>query len=166
MRERIWHEMTRARFNTEFTSLYTYRQRSILRWFNILVLVFSTGGVMGWKVWDSAPTVACVIIAGVSLLRLVQPHLLPTDKMLNHLNDIYEYYAKYYDNIERLWFDFDANRITEEQAMVRFYDLKANESDTNKAIGEAVRYTSGILTKKAEQHSNDFFTRNFNTAPL
>ena len=40
MRNRIWTEMTQAKHNEEFASLYAERQRKVLRYFNIGVLIF------------------------------------------------------------------------------------------------------------------------------
>lgn len=93
MRNRIWTELTQSKFNEEFASLYADQQRSILRYFNIGVLIFSTAGIMGWKIWDNFPLVSCIIISTVSLLRLVQPQLIMTEKQISNLDTIQKFYA-------------------------------------------------------------------------
>ena len=45
MRDRIWNELIQAKFNSEFAGLYTEKQRVYLRCFNILIFLFSSGGV-------------------------------------------------------------------------------------------------------------------------
>ena len=86
MRNRIWTELTQSKHNIEFTSTYSDRQRFILRIFNMGILAFSSAGIMGWKIWENLPLIACFIIAGISLLRLLQPHLIMNEKQLKNLD--------------------------------------------------------------------------------
>src|SRR5690554_2604330 len=102
MRNRIWTELTQAKHNIEFATLYSDQQRLVLRGFNMGILVFSSAGVMGWKVWEHLPVIACGIIASVSLIRLLQPHLIMNEKQLRNLDDIHRFYSDYYNDIERL----------------------------------------------------------------
>jgi len=85
MRNRIWAELTQSKHNIEFATLYSDRQRYILRIFNIGILAFSSAGIMGWKVWEDIPLISCILIAGISLLRLLQPHLIMNEKQLKIL---------------------------------------------------------------------------------
>ncbi|MBE7694324.1 hypothetical protein [Tenacibaculum finnmarkense] len=134
MRNRIWTELTQSKHNIVFTSIYSDRQRFILRIFNIGILTFSSAGIMGWKIWKDLPLIACILIAGISLLKLLQPHLIMNEKQLKNLDDIHKFYADYYNKIEKLWYQFDSNRITEEQATNAFFKLKKLETDINPII--------------------------------
>lgn len=163
MRNRLWVELTQARYSIEYVGLYSDLQRKWLRYFNVGVLVFSTGGVMGWKVWEGFPVVVCVIIAGVSLLRLVQPHLIVTDKMLNQLDRAKSFYTCYYNELEKLWFDFDADRVSEEEATTAFYKIKDGEMEIGSLIVEALRSEPKKVVSKAKRHCDDFFKYSFNT---
>lgn len=58
MRNRIWTELTQAKHSAEFASLYSDRQRTILRIFNIGILAFSSAGIMGRKLWQHLPLMA------------------------------------------------------------------------------------------------------------
>lgn len=98
MRNRIWAELTQSKHNIEFASMYSDRQRAILRIFNMGILIFSSAGIMGWKIWENLPLIACIIIAGISLIRLLQPHLIMNEKQLKNLDDIHRFYADYYNN--------------------------------------------------------------------
>lgn len=163
MRSRLWSEMTQARYSVEYVSLYADIQRQWLRYFNIGMLVFSTGGVMGWKVWDTVPVISCAIIAGVSLLRLIQPHLIVTDKMLNQLDRTKSFYTAYYNDLEKLWFDYEAGRVTEEQALKAFYKIKDGEKEIGSQISEALRSEPKSVVNKAKKLCDDFFKQAFNT---
>ena len=163
MRNRIWTELTQAKHNIEFATLYSDQQRLVLRVFNMGVLVFSSAGIMGWKVWEHLPVIACGIIATVSLIRLLQPHLIMNEKQLRNLDDIHRFYSDYYNDIEKLWFDFEAERITEEDTTNSFFSLKKKETEINPIIAETIRSKPKYIVKKCKAHSDQYFNQVFNT---
>jgi hypothetical protein len=163
MRERIWMELTQAKHNEEFSGLYANRQRQILRYFNISILVFSTSGVMGWGVWDSLPLVACIIIAAISLLRLIQPQIVLSDKQFISLGTIQKFYTDYYDRLEKLWYDYEDGRLPEHQAAERFFEIKNTETGILELIGETIRTKPNGLVKKAKENSDAYFKEVFNS---
>lgn len=163
MRERIWAELTQTKHDTEFIGLYSDSQRAILRWFNIGILAFSTGGVMGWAVWDKFPIVACTIIAIVSLLRLLQPHIIMNDKLLNNLDRVNMFYFDKYNQIEKLWFDIEANRLDEQEALKRFYKILDACKEYNSIIDETIKNKPRRFIKRAKENSDKYFKQVFNT---
>lgn len=163
MRNRIWAELTQSKHNIEFTSTYSDRQRLILRIFNMGILAFSSAGIMGWKIWENLPLIACIVIAGISLLRLLQPHLIMNEKQLKNLDDIHRFYADYYNRIEKLWYDFDSDRITEEQATKAFFKLKKLETDINPIIAETIRSKPKGIVKRCKKNTDEYFKLVFNT---
>ena len=127
------------------------------------VLAFSSAGIMGWKFWENLPLIACVVIAGISLLRLLQPHLIMNEKQLKNLDDIHRFYADYYNRLEKLWFDFESSRINEEQATNAFFKLKKLETDINPIIAETIRSKPKGIVKKCKTNSDEYFNQVFNT---
>ena len=162
MRNRIWAELTQSKHNIEFTSTYSDRQRFVLRIFNMGILAFSSAGIMGWKIWENLPLIACIVIAGISLLKLFQPHLIMNEKQLKNLDDIHRFYADYHNRIEKLWYDFDSNRITEEQATNAFFKLKKLETNINPIIAETIRSKPKGIVKKCKKNSDEYFKQVFN----
>lgn len=162
MRNRIWTELTQSKHNIEFSSLYSYRQRFILRYFNLGVLAFSSAGIMGWKIWENLPLFACIVIAIISLLRLLQPQLIMSEKQLKDLDDIHKFYAGYHNKVEKLWYDFESNRISEEQATKAFYKFKKLETDINPIIAETIRSKPKGIIKECKKNSDEYFKQLFN----
>ncbi|WP_067151369.1 hypothetical protein [Pseudotamlana agarivorans] len=162
MRNRIWAELTQSKHNIEFASKYSDRQRFILRIFNIGILAFSSAGIMGWKIWENLPLIACILITGVSLLRLLQPHLIMNEKQLKNLDDIHKFYTEYYNKIEKLWYDFESNRVTEEQATNIFFKLKKLETNINPIIAETIRSKPKRIVKKCKKNTDEYFEQVFN----
>jgi hypothetical protein len=163
MRDRIWTEITQAKFNVEFAALYADRQRSILRYFNIFILVFSTGGVMGWAVWDRFPLVSCIIISAVSLLRQIQPQLIMTDNQIINLDSISKFYFNYYNALEKLWYINEDNLIDKKNLQKEFFKIKNSESQINSLVDETIRNKPKKLVKKAKMYSDQYFKLSFNT---
>jgi hypothetical protein len=163
MRDRIWTELTQAKHNEEFASLYAERQRTNLKWFNIGVLVFSTGGVMGWTIWDNFPLLACIIIASVSLLRLIQPHIISTEKQISNIDTISNFYFGYYNKLERLWYDNEQKTLSNEAVKSKFFKIKETESELTSLINDTIRTKPKRLVDKAGQHSIAYFSRTFKT---
>jgi hypothetical protein len=163
MRDRIWTELTQAKHSLEFTYLYADRQRKYLRYFNVLILVFSTGGVMGWRIWDNAPALSCLIIATISLIRLLQPQLIMTEKQISNLDTISKFYTLYYNKLERLWFDTEDDSLNQSSAKDEFFKILQTESEVSALINETIRTKPKSLISKAKLHSDQYFKLSFNT---
>ncbi|MCG8719667.1 hypothetical protein [Tenacibaculum finnmarkense] len=118
---------------------------------------------MGWKIWKDLPLIACILIAGISLLKLLQPHLIMNEKQLKNLDDIHKFYADYYNKIEKLWYQFDSNRITEEQATNAFFKLKKLETDINPIIADTIRSKPKGIVKRCKKNTDEYFNQVFNT---
>jgi len=162
MRNRIWTELTQAKHNEEFANAYAEQQRTILRWFNIGILIFSTGGIMGWTIWNKFPLIACVIISLVSLIRLIQPHIIMTDKQISNLDNISNFYFSYYNKLERLWYDNDHGSINNETLKKRFFLIKETESSIAILVNDTMRTKPTYLIKKADLLTRNYLKKTFN----
>lgn len=162
MRDRIWNELAQAKHNVEFSALYCDEQRKFIKWFNIVILIFSTGGVMGWKVWDDIPLIACLVISTVSLLRLLQPQLIMSDKQLIILDQIHIFYCNYYNQLEKLWYEYEDKRINDSDATTEFFKIKNSETEIGIKVSDCIRRKPGYLVNKAKKYSDEYFTRVFN----
>lgn len=161
MRNRIWTEMTQAKHNEEFSSLYADKQRKLLRYFNIGVLVFSGSGIMGWKIWEKLPLIACAIIAIISLLRLIQPHIIMNEKCISNLDKIHVFYTHYYNQLEALWYDYENSNNNDDSIYSKFFDIKNSENEINLTVNETIRSKPKKLVRKAKEHSDLYFDRVF-----
>lgn len=163
MRDRIWAELAQSKFNEEYASLYEERQRIYLKYFNIFILIFSAGGVMGWKLWDNIPMIACIIIAVVSLMRLLQPHIIISETQILNLKIINDFYFDYFNKIECLWFDYEDETINENEAKRRFFEIKGTETKINSVINEMMHSKSKMIEKKATTQTDDYLKTIFKT---
>lgn len=163
MRNRLWAELTQAKHNVEFACIYAEKQRTNLKWFNISILVFSTGGIMGWKLWEQLPLVACIIISAVSILRLLQSHIIMTERQISNLDTICNFYTNYYNKLERLWYDNEHGTIDTEMLKTKLFKIKATEGTMTILVNETIRTKPKRLVAKADQFTRNYLKQTFNT---
>jgi hypothetical protein len=128
----------------------------------MIILAFSSAGVMGWAIWKDIPIVACIIIATISLLRLLSPHIVPSDKQIDKMDKVVDFYFDYYNQLEQLWLDHYNNRLTDEEMQSKFYLLKVTEREINKSVNEIVKQTNKKLTAKTDLETRSYLKNNFN----
>lgn len=127
----------------------------------MVILAFSTTGIMGWAVWSSYPILACLIVSAISFVKLLAPHLIPSEKDIDKLDDVVDFYFDYYNSLEQLWFDFYNGRLTEEAMQNKFFALKNSERDVNKAINRLVKTTNDKLRNRADIETTEYLQRTF-----
>lgn len=163
MRERLWYELGQVKHNHFYCIFLLVSQRRLLNVFNMVILAFSSAGVMGWAIWKDIPIVACVIIATISLLRLLSPHIVPSDKQIDKLDKVVDFYFDFYNQLEILWFDHYNNRLTDEELQAKFYILKDTERETNKTVNEIVKGINKKIALKTDIETRSYLKNTFNS---
>ncbi len=162
MRTRLWYEMTTAKFNERYLTLLIGQQRLWLNYFNLMITLFSTAGIMGWRIWDKFPLVSCIIISAISILKLVQQNIIPSEKQIEKLDKASDFYFNLHLELEKLWFDYESERISEIELQNKFHELKQSERQINQLINEIHKKENKKLASRAEQDSIQFFNKAFN----
>jgi hypothetical protein len=163
MRDRLWNEMTECKHHHIYCILLIAYRRRLLNVFNIVILSFSSAGVMGWAFWKELPLISCIIVAAISLLKLLSPHLVPSEKQLDKLDQVIDFYCDYYNKMEQLWMNHYNGHLTDKQMQDAFYDLKDTERSINKTVNEIVKRTNKSILAKTEKEALTYFKRTFNT---
>lgn len=160
MRTRIWNELGQIKYN-EFYCIYllAYRKR-LINYFNVIILAFSGAGIMGWKIWENAPVVSCAVISTISLLKLLQTHIIPSDKDIEKLDKVSDFYFEYFNKLEALWYKQD--RISEEELQNEYYKIKDSEKEANKLLKDVLKRINNRIHKKANLEATLFLKTNFN----
>lgn len=163
MRLRLWHELAQAKYNEIYLCNLIGRQRTLLNIFNLTITIFSTAGIMGWKFWNDLPVIACIIIASISLAKLIQPHLIPSDKQIEKLDKVSDFYYDFYLKLEKIWFDYESNRLNEVEVLEQFQTLKQTEREINRIVNEIHKSPNKKFTKLSKVECDTFFKKSFNT---
>ncbi|MCP9769968.1 hypothetical protein EGI22_18850 [Lacihabitans sp. LS3-19] len=160
---RIWLELSQAKKNEIFASLLAMRQRKYLNWFNIFIIATSTTGAMSWKVWDIAPVIASAIIAISSLLKQMQNNIIFDEDKISKLIAIQNFYSEYYNKLERLFYNYYNNKITEFESAEKFYEIKDSESEINQTVNETIIEHPKKITEQSEREMQNYLTNLFNS---
>ena len=92
MRERLWNELTQCKHHHIYCVLLIASQRRLLNVFNLTILAFSSAGIMGWTIWKEVPLIACIIVATISLLKLLSSHIVPSEKQIDKLDQAFGFW--------------------------------------------------------------------------
>ena len=164
MEERIWAEIKQARKNSFYCIFLAASKRRFLNYYNIFIIACSGTGVMGWSIWKNPELagIACSIIAITSLLKATQLYIIPSEKQIDQLDSVINFYFDYNNKLECLWLDFYNDRITEEKAQELFYEIKNSEKATTQSINEVVKKTHKKIGIKAENETVLYLKTIFN----
>lgn len=121
--------MTHIKYGDTYLVYYLGRQKTTRKWFKIFTLVFSTGGVLGWTIWDYVPIIACGLIALMQLVTVIENQIVPSDKDVDNVAELRNKYIFYFNKLEKLWVEFGSNILTEQQATEQFYNLRQIGAD-------------------------------------
>lgn len=155
MRCRIWFELTQVKHHHLYCTFLIARRRIILHSSNITILAFSTFGAFGWKS-DSLPLVACIVVALISLFKQLIPHIVPSEKDIEKLDQVVDFYFDQYNALECLWLDYENNRISEVEAQRTFYRLKKGEKKINNLVNQIVKRTSNSIRKRCDEETTNY----------
>jgi hypothetical protein len=160
MRDKIWYEMFHIKFGDSYLANYLNRQKTKRKWFKIFTLVFSTSGILGWTVWKYAPIIACGLIAVMQIVTLIENQIIPSDQDIEDVAGLRNKYISYFNKLEKLWIDFENNRVDEKEAGEQFYKLREIGADIE-ATDNKLHIDGQIKTiyKVAETETKNYFNQ-------
>ena len=162
-RNRIWEELKYARSNIICIQRYTDNMRRRARAVNAFVVFCSVGGSLGgsWNKW--AAVIGASLVAVASIIKSLLPNFIQSEQELSELDRLLDFYSKYMNNLERLWYEYDTNTIDEKTAMSRLFSLKEDECDKYSVLNKGVRNISEEEQKKIDQRCTDYINRTYFT---
>jgi hypothetical protein len=159
MRDKIWYEMMHVKYGDTYLAYYLFRQKTKKKWFKILTLVFSASGVLGWKFWEGFPVIACVLISVIQLFNLVENHVIISEKETEKVSTLRNKYVLYFNRLEKLWIDFDENRLNEQETTEQFYQLRGLGLDIEALDNELHIGKFKKLCQKADLDTRYYFVQ-------
>ena len=113
VRNKIWEELKQAHANVLCLCWYTNKQRKYERWYQAFIALVASGGTFGYLINEYAPLISSGIIAFISVAKSLFPHFLQPEKELCILDGLMDYYNKYMNEMEHLFYQFDHKGIEE-----------------------------------------------------
>jgi hypothetical protein len=161
IRDMIWPEMHHTKFGDNYLVHYMSKQKTKRKWFKIITILFSSGGILGWTVWKNGvlPFIACGIIAAVQLLSMIENQIIPSDNDLEKVAELRNKYNSHFNDIEKLWVDFNSKRLDEHQASEQFYLLRKNGLDIEAIDNKLDIHKHKSLCKIADTETRNYFNQ-------
>ena len=151
-RNRIWEELKYAKVNITCIQRYTDKMRRRARAVNAFVVFCSVGGSLGgsWNKWVAV--IGASMVAVASIAKSLFPNFIQSEQELSELDRLLDFYSRYMNGLERLWYEYNTNVIDEKTAMSRLFSLKEDECDKYSILNKGVR---SISKKEREEIKND-----------
>lgn len=158
-RNRIWEELKQAKANILCLQKYTDKRRANNRYYNGFIAVTASIGALGSVVDQRIAIYTSMAIGLVSIVKSVMPNFLQTEPELSELDNLSDFYVRYMNSIEKIWYDFDHNLLKEKEAMTLFFKLKEEECDKESILNKGVRNISKRMQKRISEESEEYINR-------
>ncbi|MBK6265248.1 hypothetical protein JKA74_09370 [Marivirga sp. S37H4] len=127
MTNKIWYEMTNIKYGEIYLTKYLGLQRTLKKVFQILTLIVSLSGILGWKYFEDYVWIAFILIAIVQLLLLIENQIIRSDKEIEEISNLRMMYTRYFNKLERLWTKYHYDQIKDNKAMDKYFELRQSD---------------------------------------
>lgn len=158
-RNRIWEELKQAKANIICIQKYTDKRRGYNRAYNGFVAITASAGALGTLLNDKVPFFASMLIGFVSIIKSVLPNFVQGESELSSLDVLADFYNKYMNSLENIWYRLDHDIIDEKQAMDEFFKLKETECDKMSQMNRLVRNISTRFQRKIDEQAKEYINR-------
>lgn len=124
MTNKIWYEMTNIKFGEIYLTKYLGFQRSLKKGFQIMTLIVSLSGILGWKYFEDYVWIAFILIAIVQLLLLIENQIIRSDKEIEEISNLRMMYTRYFNKLEILWTKYQYDQIKDKKALKQYFELR------------------------------------------
>ena len=158
-RNRIWEELKQAKANILGLQKYTDKQRSYNRWYNVILAFTASVGALGYSINEIIPFITSIIIGITSIAKSILPNFLQSAQDLSELDVLSDFYVRYMNSLEKIWYDNENNYADEKETMDRFFELKETECDKESAYNRGVRNISKKMQREIDAEAEEYINR-------
>ena len=160
---KIWYDLVHTKFGDEYLCLYLGRQRAIRKWFKILTIVFSAGGIFSAFQSAQIPTIiSCLVIGIVQILTSIENFIIHTEDDLDRLSKLRLLYYDRTNKIEELFYSIKTKKITEEEASNEFFILRKSANEIEELDNKLNVRTFKGLKIIADRNTNNYLNTYYN----
>jgi hypothetical protein len=159
MQNKIWYEFVHYKSGDDYLVLYLNRLKTTRKVTNILTIIFSTTGIFSWTIWKYLPAITSGLIAVIQLFKLVENQIVPTDKDIEQVALLRNMYFDYWNKLEKLWIEYNSNKLTGEQATEMFFKLRDSVKDIEALDNKLSIQTITSLQDKADIQTNSYLNQ-------
>lgn len=158
-RNRIWEELKQAKSNILCLQKYIDKRRAYNRCYNGIVALIASAGALGYAINELIPFAASLIVGFISIVKSIMPSFLQTEPELSELDGLSDFYVRYMNSIEKIWYDFNHDFTEEKETMEFFFKLKESECDKESLLNRGVRNISKKFQKEIDDEAEEYINR-------
>ncbi|MDZ4198433.1 MAG: hypothetical protein U1E27_04015 [Kiritimatiellia bacterium] len=152
--------------NIKFKAFYCSRCSSLAgtcgRAYSFFLAFASTGSVAAWAIWRQHSAVWAIIVAVAQVFHIAKPYIPFLGKETDFLVMSFDF-ERLYLQYERLWYDFEGDRIQADEAEVIFYQYREREIEIEQTHKSSSCPEIGFLIRKAQRETDSALALNFET---
>ncbi len=160
MKNKIWYELVDIKFGEIYLTKYLSFHRKLKKLFNIMTLLISVSGILGWKFFEDYAWIAFILIAIMQLFTLIENQLIRSDKEIEQIFELKMLYTKYFHKLENLWSDYKEDKISEASASTSFFELRKNDWEKIQELdGKLDIKDLKKMMEKTETETNNYLNK-------
>lgn len=150
--------MMQIKYGEVYLSLYLDFQKDLKRYIKIATLVFSGSGVFGWAFWEPLAWIACIIIAIIQLISLIENQIVRSEEELEKISLLRSMYLKYLSKLEELWYDCENDIKKDKKVKDDFFSLKKTDFVSIETLDDKLNIKHwNKLKNKADIRTREYF---------
>ncbi|EIA07448.1 hypothetical protein [Flavobacterium frigoris] len=163
MANKIWFEMVDKKYGEIYLTKYLSLQRTLKKYFTIMTLLVSVSGILSWKFFEDYAWIAFVLIAIMQLVILIENQIIRSDKEIEEISNLRMMYTKYFNKLEQLYTEFHYNRITKENAIDKYFELRKTDWEKIEELDCKLDIKKfNYLMNESENESNQYINQYHN----
>lgn len=119
--------MTNIKYGEIYLTKYLGLQRTLKKVFQIMTLIVSLSGILGWKYFEDYVWIAFILIAIVQLLLLIENQIIRSDKEIEEISNLIMMYTRYFNKLEPLWTKYQYDQINDNKALDKYFKLRQSD---------------------------------------
>ncbi len=144
----IWNQMQNSKFKEFYVNLLLEKFKRMERAINIFLIIVTSTSISAWAIWEMEylKWLWAALIATSQIILLIKPYL-NYAKCTKELSEKYFLLQTLNVEYEKLWLNYKFERITDEQAFDKAFDLKTT-------LTKGLNFSEDIIIKENKKIFN------------
>jgi len=159
----IWNQMQNSKFKEFYINLMLEKFQKREKFINIFLVIITSTSISAWAIWkfDYLQWIWAVLVAASQIVLLIKPYLNYT-KYTKELNEKYFLLQTLNVEYEKLWLSYKFEKITNEQAFEKAFDLKNTLTKGLNFSEEIILSENNNMVVKAKEKLRNYLRTNYN----
>jgi hypothetical protein len=158
-RNRIWEELKQTKANIVCLQRYTDKGRMRLRIADALIVSFAAIGALGGSYCHLIAVIGASAVAVMSILKPFIHFVIQSEQELSELDRLMDFYAKYFNKLEKLWYEYHNDKIKEDEMIDKLFAMKEEECDKYSLMNKGIRSISETEQNKINEECAEYINR-------